>query len=103
MLENVRVGFAQDEIVTRFLRVHCDDSKWFVRATGRFVPEQAAMSSAMFPGTISFNEYCFRFGRRYQIEHNRRRRNGISLSTVLSVNVTLSTVWDRSRCQYTGK
>eukprot|EP00434_Breviolum_minutum_P008905 symbB.v1.2.007852.t1/scaffold448.1/size203282/4 len=25
-------------------------------------------------GTISFNEYCFRFGRRYQIEHNRRVR-----------------------------
>ena len=33
-----------------------------------------------FSGTISFNEYCFRFGRRYQIEHNRRRRNRISFA-----------------------
>ena len=34
-------------------------------------------------GTISFNEYCFRFGRRYQIEHNRRvreRRFGLGAS-----------------------
>ncbi|CAJ1397685.1 unnamed protein product [Effrenium voratum] len=27
-------------------------------------------------GTISFKEYCFRFGRRYQMERNRLRRSG---------------------------
>eukprot|EP00930_Biecheleria_cincta_P030766 TRINITY_DN21324_c0_g1_i1.p1 TRINITY_DN21324_c0_g1~~TRINITY_DN21324_c0_g1_i1.p1 ORF type:complete len:342 (-),score=80.18 TRINITY_DN21324_c0_g1_i1:66-1016(-) len=27
-------------------------------------------------GTISFNEYCFRFGRKFQMELNRRRREG---------------------------
>lgn len=27
-------------------------------------------------GTISFDEYCFRFGRRYQMELNRRKRAG---------------------------
>lgn len=27
-------------------------------------------------GTISFDEYCFRFGRRYQMELNRRKRTG---------------------------
>jgi len=27
-------------------------------------------------GTVSFEEYCFRFGRRYQIEANKRRRAG---------------------------
>lgn len=33
-------------------------------------------------GTISFNEYCFRFGRRYQMELNRRRRSsGIHASS----------------------
>lgn len=33
-------------------------------------------------GTISFNEYCFRFGRRYQMELNRRRRSsGINASS----------------------
>eukprot|EP00933_Yihiella_yeosuensis_P038326 TRINITY_DN3226_c1_g1_i1.p1 TRINITY_DN3226_c1_g1~~TRINITY_DN3226_c1_g1_i1.p1 ORF type:complete len:434 (-),score=92.32 TRINITY_DN3226_c1_g1_i1:336-1637(-) len=33
-------------------------------------------------GTISFNEYCFRFGRRYQMELNRRKRSqGSNAST----------------------
>ena len=39
-------------------------------------------STGAHAGTISFNEYCFRFGRRYQIEHNRRRRNGISVALI---------------------
>lgn len=29
-------------------------------------------------GTLSFDEYCFRFGRRYQMEAARRRRSGLS-------------------------
>merc|ERR1719162_2877160 len=29
-------------------------------------------------GTISFDEYCFRFGRKYQMERNRLRRSGSS-------------------------
>eukprot|EP00435_Cladocopium_sp_Y103_P071570 s412_g37.t2 len=37
-------------------------------------------------GTISFNEYCFRFGRRYQIEHNRRRRNRSNSNVQNSTN-----------------
>lgn len=44
-------------------------------------------------GTISFNEYCFRFGRRYQIEHNRRvreRRFGLGASMASGLSVLCS-------------
>ena len=44
-----------------------------------------------FAGTISFDEYCFRFGRRYQMELNRRKRTGaLSAAIALAVVVALA-------------
>mmetsp|Transcript_44659 Transcript_44659/g.100074 ORF Transcript_44659/g.100074 Transcript_44659/m.100074 type:complete len:418 (+) Transcript_44659:60-1313(+) len=60
------------EACTLFAR-SCDEaaSEDEVRKTAEALQRQVDTDRS---GTISFDEYCFRFGRRYQMELNRRKR-----------------------------